>query len=122
MPEDIVQGNSIEEIKLEWAPKLGLSPRDLMTEVIERSERYPHTLKVRLSWSENIIQDPQSPSQQVNWDGSKYVIAAGESVKKILPFIQAGEVWLNGKHQDRPFHITLGDQVEFHPFFQLGHF
>lgn len=59
-------------------------------------------------------------SSQAIWDGTKYIIALGEGVKQFRPFIQAGGVWLNGKLQDKPFRISYGDQVEYHPYAQGG--
>jgi len=61
-----------------------------------------------------------STSSQANWDGTKYIIALGEGAKQFRPFPQAGGVWLNGKLQDKPFRISAGDQVEFHPCTQEG--
>ena len=59
-------------------------------------------------------------SSQAIWDGTKYIIALGKGVILVRPFSQAGEVWLNGKLQDKPFRISPGDQVEYHPFTQGG--
>ncbi len=60
----------------------------------------------------------ENPS--VIWDGTKYIIVLGEGVKQFRPFTQAGEVWLNGKLQDRPFQTSSGDQVEYQPYSQEG--
>ena len=60
----------------------------------------------------------ENPS--VIWDGTKYIIVLGEGVKQFRPFTQAGEVWLNGKLQDRPFQTSSGDQVEYRPYSQEG--
>ena len=54
------------------------------------------------------------------WDGTKYIISLGDGVKQFRPFIPAGEIWLNGKLQDKPFKITCGDQVEYQPYVQGG--
>ncbi|MFZ3130833.1 MAG: FapA family protein [Desulfosporosinus sp.] len=59
-------------------------------------------------------------SNQVIWDGTRYIIALGEGVKQFRPSKKAGEVWLNGKLQDKPFRISSGDQVEYHPLIQGG--
>lgn len=56
----------------------------------------------------------------VIWDGTKYIIVLGEGVKQFRPFAQAGEVWLNGMLQDKPFQISSGDQVEYQPYSQEG--
>lgn len=95
MPEEVVRGNSLEEIRQEW--ELKLSPEDVTLEVV-----------------------PLLTSSQAIWDGTKYSIALGEGVKQFRPFIQAGGVWLNGKLQDKPFRISSGDQVEYHPYAQGG--
>lgn len=97
MPEEVVRGNSLEEIRQEWELKLKLSPEDVTLEVV-----------------------PLLTSSQAIWDGTKYSIALGEGVKQFRPFIQAGGVWLNGKLQDKPFRISSGDQVEYHPYAQGG--
>ena len=97
MPEEVVRGNSLEEIRQEWELKLKLSPEDITLEV-----------------------GPLLTSSQAIWDGTKYSIALGEGVKQFRPFIQAGGVWLNGKLQDKPFRISSGDQVEYHPCAQGG--
>lgn len=54
------------------------------------------------------------------WDGSKYLIVCGDGVKIFRPFIPSGEVWLKGKRQDKPFHLSAGDAVEFHPLVSVG--
>ncbi|MGI6119915.1 MAG: DUF342 domain-containing protein [Desulfosporosinus sp.] len=60
-----------------------------------------------------------TPSQAI-WDGTKYIIVLGKGVKKFCPFRMAGEVWLNGKLQDKPFPISSEDQVEYYPDVQKG--
>ncbi len=73
---------------------------------------------------EKVVQDQSlkeiRQDSQAIWDGNKYMFVLGEGVKHFRPFIQAGGVWLNGKLQDKPFRISLGDQVEYHPFAQSG--
>lgn len=59
-------------------------------------------------------------SSQASWDGIKYIIALGKDVKQIRPYRQAGEVWLNGQLQDKPFRVSSGDRVEYHPLVQGG--
>jgi len=54
------------------------------------------------------------------WDGTKYIISLGDGVKQFRPFIPAGQVWLNGKLQDKPFKISCGDQVEYQPYVHSG--
>jgi len=115
MPEEVVQGHSLEEIREEWVVKLRLLPEDLTLEVVEKPGLFSRQWKVRLIWQDHILQEPLLPPSQVIWDGTKYGISLGEGVKRFRPFIQAGEVWLNGKRQDKPFSVSFGDQVEFHP-------
>ena len=59
-------------------------------------------------------------ASQAIWDGTKYIFVLGEGVKQMRPFVQAGGLWLNGKLQDKPFRISLGDQVEYQPYAQAG--
>ena len=120
MPEEVVQGYSLEEIREDWAGRLRLLPEDLTLEVMEKPSFFSRHWKVRLLWKENILQDPLLTPSQADWDGTKYVVSLGEGVKLFRPFKQAGEVWLNGKHQDKPFRMSLGDQVEFHPLVKAG--
>ncbi|HZK53833.1 MAG TPA: FapA family protein [Desulfosporosinus sp.] len=54
------------------------------------------------------------------WDGNKYSIALGEGVKQFRPFTKAGEVYLNGKVQDKPFETSSGDLVEYQPYSESG--
>ena len=118
MPEIVVQAHSLDEVKKEWALKLNIMPDDIMLEVIEKPSFFSRNWKVRLSWKDQ-SQAPINPSQII-WDGTKYVIFPSEGVKLFIPFMQAGEVWLNGVYQDKPFQISYGDQVEFHPLVQAG--
>ena len=120
MPEEVVRGHSLEEIRQEWALKLKLSPEDITLEVVEKPGFFSSQWKVRLIWTDQVLQAPLITSSQAIWDGTKYSITLGEGVKQFRPFIQAGEVWLNGKLQDKPFRISFGDQVEYHPYAQGG--
>lgn len=54
------------------------------------------------------------------WDGAKYSIALGAGVKQFRPFTKAGEVYLNGKLQDKPFQTSSGDLVEYQPYSEGG--
>ncbi|HWQ41847.1 MAG TPA: FapA family protein [Desulfosporosinus sp.] len=120
MPEEIVRGRSLEEIREEWAGKLKLSPEDITLEVMEKPGFFFRQWKVRLIWQDHILQEPLLTLSQVNWDGTKYVISLSEGVKQFRPFLEAGEVWLNGKRQDKSFQVSFGDQVEFHPITKEG--
>ncbi|TGE32812.1 DUF342 domain-containing protein [Desulfosporosinus sp. Sb-LF] len=90
-----------------------------MLEVIEKPNFFSRQWKVRLKWKDQ-TQAPLLTCSQAIWDGSNYVLALGEEVKEVRPFTQAGEVWLNGKLQDKPFRVILGDRVEFHPLVKEG--
>jgi len=120
VPEEIVRGHSLEEIRQEWALKLKLSQEDLSLEIVEKPGLFSNKFKVRLIWTDQIVQVPHLTSSQAIWDGVKYNIALGEGVKQFSPFIQAGEVWLNGKLQDKPFRISFGDQVVYQPYAKKG--
>lgn len=120
MPEEVVQGHSLEEIRQEWALKLKLSPEEITLEVMEKPGFFSRQWKVRLIWDDQRVQIPLLTPSHAIWDGTKYVIVLGEGVKQFNPFLQAGEVWLNGKFQDKPFRVSFGDQVEFHPKVSVG--
>ncbi|HEY8910300.1 MAG TPA: FapA family protein [Desulfosporosinus sp.] len=119
MPEKVVQGHSLEEIREEWVLKLKLLPEDITIEVIEKPGFFSHQWKVRLSWQDE-SQVSFGSLSQVIWDGTKYVISLGDGVMLFRPCIVAGEVWFNGTRQDNPFRISSGDQVEFHPLSKAG--
>ena len=120
VPEEVAVGNSLEEIRQEWALKLKLSPEDITLEVIKKPGVFSNKWKVRLMWKEQILQAPSLTSSQVSWDGTKYSLVLGEGVKLVRPYKQAGEVRLNGKPQDQPFRTSFGDRVEYQPWVQEG--
>jgi len=119
MPEKVVQADSLEEIKEEWALKLKLLPEDLTLEVIDKPSFFSRQWKVRLIWRDQPQSSLLDPSQAI-WDGTKYLIIPSDGVKTFIPYQQAGEVWLNGVLQSEPFKVNLGDQVEFYPLVQKG--
>ncbi len=125
MPERVVQGHSLEEIRQEWAVELKLLPEDITLEIMEKPGFFSRHWKVRLIWNEHNLDAPvMTVSQtlsQAFWDGTKYAFALGEGVKRLIPFEQGGEIWVNGMLQQKAFNITLGDQVEFYPKTQTGH-
>ncbi|WP_083642296.1 FapA family protein [Desulfosporosinus metallidurans] len=121
MPEKVVQGHSLEEIRQEWAVKLKLLPEDITFEIMEKPGFFYRQWKVRLIWNEHNLQAPVITSSQAFWDGTKYVLALGEGVKRLIPFDQVGEIWVNGMLQQKAFDVSLGDQVKFHPKTQTGH-
>jgi len=120
VPEEVVRGHSLEEIRQEWALKLKLLPEDITLEVVEKPGFLSRQWKVRLIWTDQVLQSSPLTSSQAIWNGAKYIIALGEGVKKFRPFIPAGDVWLNGKPQDKPFRLTFGDQVEYQPYAHGG--
>ncbi|EGW36744.1 FapA family protein [Desulfosporosinus sp. OT] len=120
MREEVVQGHSLEEIRQDWAFKLKLSPEDITLEVIEKPGFFSRQWKVRLIWDDQSGPNLVLPSSQAVWDGSKYVIVLGEGVKQFRPFLLAGEVWFNGKRQDKPFRVSFGERVEFLPNVSVG--
>ena len=120
MTEEIVRGLSLEEIRQEYALKLRLSPEDITLEVMESPGFFSRQWKVRLIWDDQGGQVPILTPCQASWDGTKYIIVPGEEIKRFRPFSMAGEVWLNGKLQDKQFNLNYGDQVEFHPKVAVG--
>lgn len=117
MPEEVVKGTSLEEIRAEWAAKLRLLPEDLILEVIEKPGLFSRQWKVRLIWQDN---EPVVMPSQAVWDGTKYIISLGEGVKLFRPFPLAGDVWFKGQRQEKPFRLNSGDQVEFLPLIKSG--
>lgn len=115
MGEEIVRGHSLEEIRREWALKLGLAPEAISLEPLEKPGILSRQWKVRLKWEVPTNQGSPSASCQAVWSDNKYLLVPGEGVQAIVPFAQAGEVWLNGKIQDTPFRVSLEDHIEFHP-------
>jgi len=120
VPEKIVTGHSLEEIRQEWAVKLKLLPEEITLEVIKKPGLFSHQWEVRLIWQGSKEQASLLNPSQVRWDETKYVLILGEGVKRFAPFVQAGEVWFNGKRQDKPFRIETGDQLEFYPMTKTG--
>lgn len=115
MPEEVVRGHSLEEIRQEWAQKLKLLPEDITLEVVEKPGVFSRQWKVRLIWTDPVLESPLLTSSQAIWDGTKYDFILGEGVKRFIPFAQAGEVRVNGIIHDLPFDVRLGNHVEFHP-------
>lgn len=72
-----------------------------------------------INMAEEIVRGILTPCQ-ASWDGTKYVIVPAEGIKRFRPFSAAGEVWFNGNRQDKPFSLSSGDQVEFHPKVSVG--
>ncbi|SPF50400.1 conserved hypothetical protein [Candidatus Desulfosporosinus infrequens] len=110
----------LEEIRQEWAVKLKLLPEEITLEVIKKPGLFSHQWEVRLIWQGSKEQASLLNPSQVRWDETKYVLILGEGVKRFAPFVQAGEVWFNGKRQDKPFRIETGDQLEFYPMTKTG--
>lgn len=120
MPEEIVLGHSLEEIRQEWAQKLKLSPEQMTLEVVEKPGFFSRQWKVRLTWEEQRALSTSLTPSQVHRDGTKYLIVLGKGVKLFRPYIEAGELWFNNKRQDKPFRVSFGDQVEFQPYSSAG--
>lgn len=119
MPEEVVRGRSLDEIRQEWADKYNRLPEDLAIEVIDKPSLFSRQWKVRLLWDEPVPTTPLTPSL-VRWDETKYIFAFGEGVTTVIPYLPSGEIWLNGEVQEKSFHVALGDHVEFHPVAQAG--
>jgi len=119
MPEKVVQAQSLEEIRKEWALKLSIMPEDITLEVIDKPSFFSRQWKVRVIWKDQSQVPVLKPSQTV-WDGTKYIFVLSEGVKQFIPAWEVGEVRFNGVLQDKPFRVSFGDQVEFHPLVQKG--
>lgn len=120
MLEEVVQGNSLEEIRNEWAFRHNISPHDIKFEVLEKPGLFKHQWKIRLFWEEKSLSNAQIAHSQAIWNESKYTLFIAEGVKRVMPYALVGEVWLNGSLQEKPFLVSSEDQVEFHPFTQAG--
>ena len=121
MPEKIVQGHSLEEIRQKWAVELKLLPEDITFEVLEKPSLFSRQWKVRLIWNELTLQAPAISSSQAFWDGIKYTLALEEGVKRLIPSDQVGEIRVNGRLQQEAFDVSLKDQIEFYPKTQTSH-
>ncbi|KLU65018.1 hypothetical protein DEAC_c29850 [Desulfosporosinus acididurans] len=123
MPEEVVHGDSLEEIRVEWATKLKLPQEEIGIEVLEKPRFFSKKWKVRLSWNDLIEQTPEDlhlTPTQVKREDNKYTFVFGEGVKRFIPFPRAGEIQRNGSPQSKPFFVNFGDQVEFYPVQQTG--
>lgn len=120
MPEEVVRGHSLEEIRREWAQKLKLLPDNITLEVMDEPGLFSKEWKVRLIWTDQTLQAPFLSASQAIWDETKYDFILGEGVKQFIPFVKAGEVRVNGINHDLPFGVSLGNHIEFHPKVSKG--
>lgn len=120
MPQDVVRGRSLEEIRNEWAVKLKLSQEDLTLEVLEKPSMFSRQWKVRLIWPESELIEPVLTSSQACWDGVKFVLTLGEGVKRLIPSKKVGELRVNGLVHETPFSPNIEDRIEFYPKTKSG--
>lgn len=125
MPEEIVRGRSLDEIRQEWAQKWGCSPEQLQLEVLDKPGFLSRQWKVRLHLPE--VQEPATtaaPAQEVlvktEWDGERYIIDPGEGVEEIFPPRRGGQMRVNGELQDKSFSCRREDVIEFIPWREPG--
>ncbi len=139
MPEKVVQGRSLEKIRLEWAQEWGCDPEELKLEVLEKPSFFSRQWKVQVSFRESPLSkvedtlsltDLEIPSEDsdlkqvetlttVCWEDNRYIIKPGAEIKRIIP-CQIGEVLCNGVVQEKPFFYNKEDTLEFRPLLEPG--
>ncbi|MHB1652091.1 MAG: DUF342 domain-containing protein [Desulfitobacteriaceae bacterium] len=127
MPEEIVRGRSLEEIRGEWAEKLGILSTALNLEVLEKPSLFTRQWKVKLSWDvETPGKEEENREPEVTrtihaiWEESKYQIVCPEGMSQVIPFSGGGELFYSGSKQEVPFSVTGGDTLEFYPLTKQG--
>jgi len=88
VPEEVVRGHSLEEIRREWAQKLKLLPDNITLEVMDEPGLFSKEWKVRLIWTDQTLQAPFLSASQAIWDETKYDFILGEGVKQFIPFVK----------------------------------
>lgn len=130
IPEEIVRGRSLEDIRLKWAQKWECQPEELKLEVIEKPSLLSRNWLVQLSLPTEAISKPaetQEPSvleqslviSRSCWEENRYVIVPGEGLINIIPCIE-GEILCNGMVQEKPFFPEKSDVLEFRPLREPG--
>lgn len=133
MPEEIVRGRSLEEIRREYGQAWGCSPETLNIEVLEKPGLLSRQWKVRVSWNPEELNESDElfaeASGAVSTRGSrvfwtelekKYIIELADAVKMVEPYAAAGAVYWNGQLQELTFRVMPGDIVEFYPVSSPG--
>lgn len=150
MPAEVVEGNSLEDIRQEWATKLNCAPDILELVVIEKPGIINRRWKVSVSWPEEEASEQQSFGEkkafEINSEDSQndeetnkgserldeptlvsqasdgsYSIVPGSGVCRIVPYPEAGCLTLNGKEMTGSFSIISGEKLKFMPGIVSGY-
>lgn len=126
MPDEIVRGRSLEEIRQEWSQKLGILPNEFKVEVLEKPGLLSRQWKVKLSWDEDLAgSEPQTEGAgaiqvlSVQKDG-KYTFICPEGLTEVVPFPIAGTLTCQDKVKEEAFFVSVGEVVEFQPRIEPG--
>ncbi|MDR3271825.1 MAG: FapA family protein [Peptococcaceae bacterium] len=130
MPEQLVQGKSLEDICQEWAEKLQFPVDQLEYEVLEKPGLFNRNWKVIIRWPEGA--DHEAPGQadapdipaaaaqdpictQVEPSEQGYRLLPGLGLQSVVPDAQAGQLFKNGQEIQLPTQIAAEDQWVFKP-------
>lgn len=132
MPEDVVRGRSLEEIRQEYSQAWGCGPEELELEVLEKPGLFSRQWKVRVLFNPSEVSQDEAPSTEasevkaqvcpVQWDEEekKYTLELADSVKFIVPYPQAGALHRKGQVQEATFMADPGEILEFYPISHIG--
>ncbi|KLU60411.1 hypothetical protein CEB3_c32620 [Peptococcaceae bacterium CEB3] len=136
MPEEIVRGRSLGEIREAWANKLGLASSALRLETLEKPGLLSRQWKVRVAWDESASAEsplgsaslpvgaeksspPRHIAAAVREEGF-YRIHCPERVEQFIPFPRGGTLFYKGEERETPFTVEAGNDVEFYPCVEGG--
>ena len=119
MREAIVTGKKLEEIREQMAAEWACSPDDLVIEVLEKPGFLKRNWKVKVTLS-GLQRTEVQEKTVVHWDGSKYIIIPGKKVETVIPFEQAGKLFLGDKELVSETAVRNGDFLEFYPLKTKG--
>lgn len=133
MPEEVVRGRSLEEIRDEWAQKWGCAPGDLSVEVLDKPGFLSRQWKVRVSFdpassgsgfpqgqTDSTLSDFNGTPTRVMSIDDRFEIIAGEGVGQVIPCRHGGELFVNGELQEKAFYPQPSDKIEYRPFREPG--
>lgn len=147
LPDEVVRGKSLEEIREVWANKLGISPEQVMLEVLEKPGIFSRQWKVKVSWDSG-PGDPLSEEEQGAdvdtiaamealglesaadsknlqrltsiWEDGHYVVTCPSGLEEVIPDPQKGSVVFNADEQLMAFAVAEGDTFELYPRSEPG--
>ena len=149
MPEEVVSGRSLEQIRLEVAQRVGCAPEEIQLEVLEKPGLLARQWKAKVVWPAALAGPAQngvgaalgqdSPAQagskprggegaagrgglsQCVWQEGKYALRLAPQVERIMPAPGAGELKINGLVKEQPTAVGPADVIEFVPYRVPGH-